>query len=150
MPNNNLKKVLCFIDGETYLYDKEVKTYIPFTISVDEAMQIIKANIILTPNIRPKMKDVWNTLAKNLDGCDGFSSYFSKKNKINSESFENILTQKITKFLDYSYPPEIREEQLRKKKEYEENMRKKQYTSISARKKAKEKLMTIKSGKKIY
>lgn len=152
MSKTNSKNVLCFIDGEPNLYNKEIKVYFPITISVNKAMHIVTSNIILSPNVRPGMKDVWNTLAENLEDedCDGFSNYFSKKSRINFESFENIFTREIKKFLDEIYPPERLEEMFEKRRKYEENKRKNACESIAAARRAKERLMLIKNGKKLY
>lgn len=150
MSKSNLKIVLCFIDGEPNLYNKKIKVYSPLTISISKAMQIVTSNITLSSNIKPGMKDIWNTLAKNLENCDGFSNYFSKKNRINSESFESVFTREITKFLDEFYPPEIHETQIRKKREYEEYNRKNAITSMAALRISKENLMNIKRGRKLY
>ena len=144
-------KFFCFVDGDAYIYDKLSKIYTKYDISVSEAMEIIKNNISLS-NVRPGINDIMQILAKNI-GCIGYRWQFNKKNSIpRKDSFENILLKNITKFLDELYPPEERDELLKKKHEYENNLRRERSLSASyAAKRAKREIfMKKKSGRRLY
>ena len=146
--NNN---VLCFVDGEAYTFNKFSKVYTKYNISVNEAMEIIKNNISLS-NVRPGINDIMQILAKNI-GCIGYRWQFNKKNSIpRKDSFENILLKNITKFLDELYPPEERDELLKKKHEYENNLRRERSLSASyaAKRAEREIFMKKKSGRRLY
>ncbi len=146
--NNN---VLCFVDGEAYTFDKFSKVYTKYNISVNEAMEIIKNNISLS-NVRPGTNDIMQILAKNI-GCIGYRWQFNKKNSIpRKDSFENILLKNITKFLDELYPPEERDELLKKKHEYDNNLRRERSLSASyaAKRAEREIFMKKKSGRRLY
>lgn len=148
MYNNN---VLCFVDGEAYTFDKFSKVYTKYNISVNEAMEIIKNNISLS-NVRPGTNDIMQILAKNI-GCIGYRWQFNKKNSIpRKDSFENILLKNITKFLDELYPPEERDELLKKKHEYDNNLRRERSLSASyaAKRAEREIFMKKKSGRRLY
>lgn len=147
--NNN---VLCFVDGEAYTFNKFSKVYTKYNISVNEAMEIIKNKISLS-NVRPEINDIMQTLAKNI-GCIGYRWQFNKKNSIpRKDSFENILLKNITKFLDELYPPEERDELLKKKHEYDNKLREKRElsTSYSALRAARQKFFKQqKNGRKLF
>lgn len=146
--NNN---VLCFVEGEAYTFNKFSKVYTKYNISVNEAMEIIKNNISLS-NVRPGINDIMQILAKNI-GCIGYRWQFNKKNSIpRKDSFENILLKNITKFLDELYPPEERDELLKKKHEYENNLRRERSLSASyaAKRAEREIFMKKKSGRRLY
>lgn len=146
--NNN---VLCFVDGEAYTFNKFSKVYTKYNISVNEAMEIIKNNISLS-NVRPGINDIMQILAKNI-GCIGYRWQFNKKNSIpRKDSFENILLKNITKFLDELYPPEERDELLKKKHEYDNNLRRERSLSASyaAKRAEREIFMKKKSGRRLY
>lgn len=147
--NNN---VLCFVYGEAYTFNKFSKVYTKYNISVNEAMEIIKNNISLS-NVRPGINDIMQILAKNI-GCIGYRWQFNKKNSIpRKDSFENILLKNITKFLDELYPPEERDELLKKKHEYDNKLRKikELSTSYSALRAARKKFFKQqKNGRKLF
>lgn len=146
--NNN---VLCFVEGEAYTFNKFSKVYTKYNISVNEAMEIIKNNISLS-NVRPGINDIMQILAKNI-GCIGYRWQFNKKNSIpRKDSFENILLKNITKFLDELYPPEERDELLKKKHEYDNNLRRERSLSASyaAKRAEREIFMKKKSGRRLY
>lgn len=147
--NNN---VLCFVDGEAYIFNKFSKIYTKCNISVNEAMEIIKNNISFS-NIRPGTNDIMQILAKNI-GCIGYRWQFNKKNSIpRKDSFENILLKNITNFLDELFPPAERAKLLEKKHEYESKLRKERElsTSYSALRAARQKfLKNQKSGRNPY
>ena len=103
-------------------------------------------------NARPKTSDIIQILAKNI-GCIEYRWQFNKKTAIpEKDSFENILLKNITKFLDELYPPEERDELLKKKHEYENNLRRERSLSASyAAKRAKREIfMKKKSGRRLY
>ena len=144
-------KFFCFVDGDAYIYDKLSKIYTKYDISVSEAMEIIKNNISLS-NVRPGINDIMQILAKNI-GCIGYRWQFNKKTAIpEKDSFENILLKNITKFLDELYPPEERDELLKKKHEYDNNLRRERSLSASyaAKKAEREIFMKKKSGRRLY
>lgn len=144
-------KFFCFVDGDAYIYDKLSKIYTKYDISVSEAMEIIKNNISLS-NVRPGINDIMQILAKNI-GCIGYRWQFNKKNSIpRKDSFENILLKNITKFLDELYPPEERDELLKKKHEYDNNLRRERSLSASyaAKRAEREIFMKKKSGRRLY
>ena len=147
--NNN---VLCFVEGEAYTFNKFSKIYTKYNISVNEAMEIIKNNISLS-NVRPGINDIMQILAKNI-GCIGYRWQFNKKNSIpRKDSFENILLKNITKFLDELYPPEERDELLKKKHEYDNKLReiRELSTSYSALRAARKNFFKHqKSGRKLF
>lgn len=137
--NNN---VLCFVDGEAYIFNKFSKVYTKCNISINEAMEIIKNNISLS-KARLRTNDMLQILAKNI-GCLGYRWQFNKKSSIpRQDSFENILIKNITNFLDELYPPAERAELLRKKHEYESKLRKERElsTSYSALRAARQKFL---------
>ncbi len=143
--------VLCFVEGEAYTFNKFSKVYTKYNISVNEAMEIIKNNISLS-NVRPGINDIMQILAKNI-GCIGYRWQFNKKNSIpRKDSFENILLKNITKFLDELYPPEERDELLKKKHEYDNNLRRERSLSASyaAKRAEREIFMKKKSGRRLY
>lgn len=149
-------KFFCFVDGDAYIYDKLSKIYTKYDISVSEAMEIIKNNVSLSNinniNARPKTSDIIQILAKNI-GCIGYRWQFNKKNSIpRKDSFENILLKNITKFLDELYPPEERDELLKKKHEYDNNLRRERSLSASyaAKRAEREIFMKKKSGRRLY
>lgn len=120
--------VLCFVNGEPHLYHKTNKQYSVLNITPPEAVEYIKQNLIITPS-RPQTKAIFNLLATNFDGCDGYSYFYNKiDKKPHLNSFENIFLKQIKKFLDEFYPPEIIEEFNKKRREAEDIKRKKSET----------------------
>ena len=146
---NNWKIVLCFVNGNPHLYNKKTKVYTVLHITTEDAFEIIKQNLVITPT-RPNMKEIWQYLTMEINCCDGYSSYFKKCNHPNSNSFENIVTKKITHFLNEFYPPEVTAEQARKKREYEENKRKNDIAFEGIKKAIRNKQIAIKNGKRPY
>ena len=95
--SNNL--VLCFVNGEPYLFNKLLKEYNKLSILPDEAFEIIQKNINLENlSSMPSMTKVWNSLAISL-GASHYSYTFNKNDgEIPYDSFEEILIKKIEGF----------------------------------------------------
>lgn len=146
---NNWKIVLCFINGEPYLYNKKTKTYVILHITPETALELVKQSFNIISK-RPKMQEIWQLLAKNINCCDGYSSYFRKCSVPNRNSFENIFTNKITEFLNEFYPPELVIEFAKKRREFEKIQRAKRITFEQAKKASNVNQNTIKRGRKLY
>ena len=54
-------------------------------------------------NKRPQMNDIWNMLAKTIDGCEYFSPNKSFRTKPNINSFESRFTREINDFLSSKF-----------------------------------------------
>ena len=147
---NDWKIILCFIDGEPYLYNKESKKYITLHITPAIALELVKNNLNVTTPKRPNMREVWQIIAINIHCCDGYSSYFKKCTKPNANSFENVFTKKVTDFLNEFYPTEVTVERAKKRREYEKYKRKNHITSENAKRNIKIMQMTVKKGRKLY
>ena len=95
--SNNL--VLCFVNGEPYLFNKLLKEYNKLSILPDEAFEIIKKDINFENlSSMPSMTKVWNSLAISL-GASHYSYTFNKNDgEIPYDSFEEILIKKIEGF----------------------------------------------------
>ena len=146
---NNWNVILCFVNGEPHLYNKKNRTYHLLKITPELALELVKQNINIE-KIRPPMKKIWQTLAISINCCDGYIYHYTIKEENNINSFENIFTKKITEFLNELYPPEITAELTKKKREYERQINQKKIISSNIDRTSKERLMLIKSGKKLY
>ena len=95
------KSVLCFVDGEPNLYDKESKEYIKLELDYDKTLVDLK-NELKDVTKRPKMKEIWGILATIIEDCNKFCNNYNKKtNKVVlSNSFEIRITRDISSFLD--------------------------------------------------
>lgn len=100
--SNNL--VLCFVNGEPYLFNKLLKEYNKLSILPDEAFEIIKKDINLENlSSMPSITKVWNSLAISL-GALRYSYTFNKnEGEIPYDSFEEILIKKLKAFVKQNY-----------------------------------------------
>ena len=145
------KIVLCFKEGEPYLYDKENKTYIKIAITLEEALEKCK-KIMIEKNykIRPSMKEIWQLLSQTIPNCDGFCNSFSvKTSQLPENCFENFFTRKITIFLNTLFSPQLAQERHALRREYEKKFKSSNF-SKTAQKFEKERQMTVKKGRKLY
>ena len=100
MPNNKL--VLCFREGEPFLFNSSTKTFLELYIDFESSIAQIK-EIIEKENKRPRMNEIWNMLAKIIDGCDSYSTNKSFRTKPNINSFESRFTREINDFLSSKF-----------------------------------------------
>lgn len=149
----NAKKVLCFKEGEPFLYDKSTKEYIALDIDVQTSLKLVE-EIILKKNYkkRPSMRDIWPMLASTIDDCDSFCNNFSIKNSTNQNCFESIFSIKISDFLNELFPLEQIKEQNKLRREYEKKWSEKYKVNFcyAIERKGRENLMNRKAGKKVY
>lgn len=148
----NTKLVLCFKEGEPYLYDKEKKNYIAFCFVKERIVKEMKKNI-LEKNYkkRPSMKDIWQLLALTIPHCDAFCNSFSIRTTApERNSFENFFSREISDFLNELFPLKDINEFNKLRKEYEKKYFKRLNTSETAQKNEKNLLMAVKKGRKLY
>lgn len=100
MANKDYNLYFCFIDGEPFIYHKDIQKYIP--IDTDEIypqlLKFVKKELEKF-NKRPSMIQIWRILS-DFFKADTYSTYFSKKTFAKEESFENRFTIEISEFLD--------------------------------------------------
>ena len=117
----NTKIVLCFKEGEPYLYDKEKKNYTIANINKQNTISTIKSIIFQKKyKARPAMREIWQLLALNILHCDGFCNNFSiKTSHLPENCFENYFSREITVFLNELFSPEEAKKQNDLKRKYE-------------------------------
>ena len=69
---------------------------------IERPASVIK-EMIEKQNKRPQMNEVWNMLAKTIDGCEYFSPNKSFRTKPNINSFESRFTREINDFLSSKF-----------------------------------------------
>lgn len=146
----NQKNAFCFVDGNPFIFSYNTREYIKINISVEEAFNIIKDNLLL-PKVRPNMQTIWNILGNDLS-TEGYRYQFNKNLNIVQNSFQNRLINKITCYLNEIYPPEINKQNLQKTHEYNRIKAQKQNAgcSCAAKRFEREILMKKKNGRKLY
>ena len=148
----NTKLVLCFKEGEPYLYDKEKKNYIAFCFVKERIVKEMKKNI-LEKNYkkRPSMKDIWQLLALTIPHCDAFCNSFSIRTTApERNSFENFFSREISDFLNTLFSPRTVQKNHALRREYEKTKCKKSNFSETVQKNEKRILMAVKKGRKLY
>lgn len=100
MQNNKI--VLCFREGEPFLFNFRTKTFLELCIDYESAIAQIK-EMIEKQNKRPQMNEIWNMLAKTIEGCDFYSPNKSFRTKPNINSFESRFTIEINDFLNSKF-----------------------------------------------
>lgn len=100
MQNNKI--VLCFREGEPFLFNFRTKTLLKLCIDYESAIAQIK-EMIEKQNKRPQMNEIWNMLAKTIEGCDFYSPNKSFRTKPNINSFESRFTTEINDFLNSKF-----------------------------------------------
>mgnify|MGYP004474250203 FL=1 len=100
MQNNKI--VLCFREGEPFLFNFNTKTFLELCIDYESTIVQIK-EMIEEQNKRPQMNEVWNMLAKTIDGCNSYSPNKSFRTKSNINSFESRFTREINDFLSSKF-----------------------------------------------
>lgn len=147
----NTKIVLCFKEGEPYLYDKENKTYIKPAVNPQESFEKCKKIMIEKKyKTRPAMRDIWQLLASTIPHCDGFCHKFSiKTSQLRENCFENFFTREITIFLNTMFSPQLAQERHSLRREYEKKFKKSNF-SESAQRNEKNLLMAQKKGRRLY
>lgn len=148
----NTKLVLCFKEGEPYLYDKEKKNYIAFCFVKERIVKEMKKNILeKNYKTRPAMREIWQILASTIPNCDGFCNKFSiKTSHLTENCFENFFSREISDFLNELFPLKDINEFNKLRKEYEKKYFKRLNTSETAQKNQKNLLMAVKKGRKLY
>lgn len=148
----NTKIVLCFKEGEPYLYDKEKKEYISLSLNLQNTISNVK-NIISQTNYktRPAMREIWQILASTIPHCDGFCNKFSiKTSHLTENCFENFFSREITVFLNTLFSPQLVQKNHELKRKYEKNYCTRLNFSESAQRNEKNLLMAQKKGRRLY
>lgn len=148
----NTKLVLCFKEGEPFIYDKEKKEYISLSLNLQNTISNVK-NIISQTNYktRPAMREIWQILASTIPHCDGFCNKFSiKTSHLTENCFENFFSREITVFLNTLFSPQLVQKNHELKRKYEKNYCNRSNFSETAQKNEKRILMTKKKGRKLY
>lgn len=148
----NTKIVLCFKEGEPYLYDKEKKEYISLSLNLQNTISNVK-NIISQTNYktRPAMREIWQILASTIPHCDGFCNKFSiKTSHLTENCFENFFSREITVFLNTLFSPQLVQKNHELKRKYEKNYCNRLNFSESAQRNEKNLLMAQKKGRRLY
>ena len=149
----NQKKVLCFKEGEPFIYDKTTKEYIALDLNIQTSLKLVEEKIMeKNYKKRPSMRDIWQMLAFTIDDCDSFCNNFSIKNSTNQNCFESIFSIKISDFLNELFPLEQIKEQNKLRREYEKKWSEKYKVNFcyAIERKGRENLMDRKAGKKVY
>ena len=148
----NTKLVLCFKEGEPFIYDKEKKEYISLSLNLQNTISNVK-NIISQTNYktRPAMREIWQILASTIPHCDGFCNKFSiKTSHLTENCFENFFSREITFFLNTLFSPQLVQKNHELKRKYEKNYCNRSNFSETAQKNEKRILMAVKKGRKLY
>lgn len=148
----NTKIVLCFKEGEPYLYDKENKTYIKLAVKPQESFEKCKKIMIEKKyKTRPAMREIWQLLASTIPHCDGFCNKFSiKTSHLTENCFENFFSREITVFLNTLFSPQLVQKNHELKRKYEKNYCNRLNFSESAQRNEKNLLMAQKKGRRLY
>lgn len=123
-----MKNVVCFVNGEPYLYLYDQRRYSPLKLDYNLTLELVEKYLINLDK-RPGMKDVWSTLS-NIIGCsECFSSSKCIRNTVNENSFESRFTVDITKFLDKYYRRGLSKEEIEAREDFR-NFLKKYYNNV--------------------
>lgn len=103
MANKDYNLYFCFIDGEAFIFHRDIQKYIPVdtTKLYPDLLQYVKDHIDKC-NKRPGMLHIWRLLSDYFK-ADTFSTYYNKKTRSIEDSFENRFTKDISEFLDTKF-----------------------------------------------
>lgn len=103
MAKKNYNLYFCFVDGEAFIYHRDIQKYFP--INTENLYSILfehAKNYINTCTQRPNMLQIWRVLTDYFK-ADTFSTYYTKKTRSFEHSFETRFTKDITEFIDTKF-----------------------------------------------
>ena len=103
MANKDYNLYFCFVDGEAFIYHRDIKKYIPVDTKklYPDLIEYVKKHTGKY-NKRPSMLQIWRLLTDYFN-ADAFSTYYTKKTCSLETSFETRFTKDITDFLDTKF-----------------------------------------------
>ncbi len=154
MSTANIKeeRLLCFIDGEPYLFNTIKRKFFKLNLDYNTYLELIKKEVS-TLDKRPRMSIIWKILATKINCCTRYCYNINQHTQdMNADCFENRLTRDITKYLDTIFSRGISDEEKERLKKYRENYSPYYYSSSNnyVRQIYRAKLNARKLGQKVY